>query len=247
MQVDQPSTATHLRATTNALDLAKALPPATIQRTGRNTSHFEHTAVSTCTAPDGSSFNPRIVIESRREYSELAVMYRVIEAKAIAPGGAQIAECSFYTCRRPRTKPEMDAEWIADELDNISSSVSRMAYALLEIDQFNFEDFVNQSSLVVAERIEVQPEFRGTSFWKELFALCLHHSLEPRMQVPEIGYLNAFPLEFEGKVQGNEAAFARGKRRLQLLYAMNLGARVVTDEVLHGCLMEFPIRWSDNG
>ena len=90
--------------------------------------------------------------------------------------------------------------------------------------------------------LEVQPEFRGTSFWKELFALCLHHSLEPRIQVPEIGYLNAFPLEFEGKVQGNEAAFARGKRRLQLLYAMNLGARVVTDEVPHGCLMQFPIR-----
>lgn len=242
MQLTQFSALAQIRTSTTALSAAKALPPAEVQRVGRNTSRFEYAAVSTCTAPGGQSFYPRIIVESHREDHEIPLMYRVIEAKAFDPAGSQIAECSFYTCRRLRTKPEMDADWIADELDNVSSSVSRMAYTLLEVDQFNLEDFVNQSSLVVAERIEVQPDFRGTSFWKELFALCLRHSLEPRIQAPEIGYLNAFPLEFEGKLQGNEAAFARGKRRLQLLYAMNLGARVLTDEVAHGCLMEFPIR-----
>lgn len=247
MQLAQSNALAQIRISTTALSAAKALPPAEVQRVGRNTSHFEYTAVSTCTAPDGSSFNPRIVIESRREYSDLAVMYRVIEAKAVAPGGAQIAECSFYTCRRPRTKPQLDAEWIANEMDNISSDASHMANTLLEVDAFNLEDCVNGSSLVVADRIEVQAEFRGTSLWKELFALCLRHSLEQQIRVPEFGYLNAFPLEFRGKVQGNEATITQGKRRLQLLYAMSLGARVISNDGTHGSYMEFPIRWSGNG
>lgn len=231
-----------LRTCTNVLETAEALPQPVAQRVGRWSASFEYKAITTLNTPDGNLFKPSVKIETRREYHELDLIYRVIEATATGPDGLNIGDCSFYTCRRPRNKPEMDPDWIADEMDNISSAVSRMAATLLEVNAFDLDYYVNKSSLVVADRVQVQPAFRGSSFWKELFALCLRHALEPRVLVPDCGYLHAFPLEFEGKVKGNENEFARGTQRLQNLYGRALGARELAMTNLNGCYMTFPIQ-----
>lgn len=238
----QPTPPTFLRSGTTALETANALPQALAQRVKRWSATFDYRAMTTLTTADGQFFNPSIRVESRREDHDLDLMFRVIEATATGPNGSTIADCSFYTCRRPRTKPAMDADWIAEEMDNISAAAGRMGATLLEVDEFNLEHYVNSSSLVVADRVQVLPEFRDTSFWKELFALSLRHALEPRVPVPEFGYLHAFPLEFEGRVDGNQEAFAHGTRRLQHLYSKSLGARELAAGHSTGCYMTFPIQ-----
>lgn len=230
-----------LRSNTTALDIARVLPQAVAQQVGRWSAKYEYKAVTTFHIADGQLFNPSIKIESCRGYHDLDLIYREIEATATGPDGSNIAECTFYTCRRPRTKPAMDPDSIALEMDNISSAVSRMAGTLLEVDEFSLEYLVNKSSLVIADRVQVQPAFRGTSFWKELFALCLRHALEARVPTPVVGYLHAFPLEFEGKGAGNTEAFRLATYRLQNLYEKAIGAQVLTPADSTGCYMTFPI------
>lgn len=221
--------------------LACSLPPPELARVGRKVSRFEQDAVSVVSPIGSASFRPRIKIETQREHSELALLYRVIESTAFAPNGMEVGQCKFYVCRGLRGKPEMDPEWIAQEMDNISQSTCDMACTLLDCDGWVLWECVNDSSLVVAERIEIKPEFRGSSLWRELFALSLRHSIESHRDLPEFGYLKAFPLQYEGNLTGNETAFAEASEKLKRLYATKLSAHQLSDDDSHDAYMKFPI------
>lgn len=135
----------------------------------------------------------------------------------------------------------MDTDWIVEEMDAISSSVYNMAAMLMECDAWALYECVNESALIVAERIEVEPAFRGSALWRELFALSLRHSLVQSRDLPAYGYLKAFPLQFENNMKANEEAFAKASKKLMRLYAVNLSAKRVPDAEKYGCYMRFPV------
>jgi hypothetical protein len=135
----------------------------------------------------------------------------------------------------------MDTDWIVEEMDAISSSVYDMAAMLMDCDEWALYECVNDSALIVAERLEVEPAFRGSALWRELFALSLRHSIEQGRDLPAYGYLKAFPLQFENNMKGDKEAFAEASKKLQQLYAVNLSAEQVPDAKKHGSYMRFPV------
>lgn len=126
-------------------------------------------------------------------------------------------------------------------MDEISEAVSWMGCVLLRDAPYALEHCVNRSILVVADRAVVEPCFRGTFLWRDLFALCVRHALYPCVPAPDCGYLQAFPLDFEGRVKGNEVAFGRATQRLERLYGAVLGANVLATTESAGSFMAFPI------
>lgn len=165
----------------------------------------------------------------------------VITATATGENGQLIGTCKVTTWRNHKGAPSVSARTICLELDGVCEEVGSMCAAIYENNRFDLMGAVNVSTLIVAQRLEVCEPYRGTRLWKELLALCLRHALKGRYRRPQWGYLKAFPLAFEDHPETPTHILARAERQLRLLYAMNIGARVMRSANDEGCFMQFPI------
>lgn len=150
--------------------------------------------------------------------------------------------CEFYTYRRKRNQPQLDGESVAALLEPISHQAMELGEALLEADPCGFEDSINFTCLLEAQRIVMKPWARGTGAWKVLYFRTMEQALRHAGRIPMMFYFKAYPIEFKGGDSPDaEAAFGRAERALKLLYSIHLGATVLKVPEHLGCFMSAPV------
>lgn len=180
---------------------------------------------------------------TRRSSPDLQLMAHVTEGLLTAGDGRLAGKCSFLTYRRKLNRSWQDSESIYWEMDAISNSAHELADALVTWDEYEFECYFNESCILVAERVEVDPAYRGDGKWKELYFATMAAALAGQQsRVPDQFFFKVFPLEFESNVtDGNRSDFEVALRSLKLLYTIHLGARSLDLPPEYGCFMRAPV------
>lgn len=144
----------------------------------------------------------------------------------VAENEEVLGKSRFYVLRKKRNQPPMGAEEITDEFDAISQSITEIGEVLLSEDQFCLEYYFNTSCLLIADRIWIDADHRGSTLWKTLYFATMEEALRPLKKTPEEFFFKAFPLKFENRVtEKNRSEFAKAQRDLTILYAIHLNAK----------------------
>jgi hypothetical protein len=140
--------------------------------------------------------------------------------------------------RRKLNRRAMGAWEIFEELDSHSDAAMQVGEALLHDYPFDLEHYFNGSGLLVAEHIEIEPEFRGGSLWRQLYFATLGAAIKPLRKKPVEYFFKAFPLAFVGNVMDeNCGEFEKALRSLKLMYSIHLGAKQRELSPEFGCFM----------
>lgn len=169
---------------------------------------------------------------------DLPLMAFVTDGKLVSSEGALVGECRFIVYRRKRNRSWMTTRDICYAMDDLSSRALQVGEAIWTYDECELEYFFNLSCLLVAERVEISPQFRGAGAWKALYFATMEKALEPLKHTPSKFFFKVFPLEFEGKVtEENLTKFAKAERGLRVLYAVHLNAKKLDLPENFGCFM----------
>lgn len=153
-----------------------------------------------------------------------------------------IGRCTFAAFRTKRNRTWMGVGAIGYWMDSIDQDALEIFEAVSEADEMDLEYYFNQSCLLVAQRIELEPSARGQGAWKALYFATMEKALEATRRRPEEFFFKVFPLVFEGNVtEENSAQFAESLRALKLLYAVHLGATPLELPASFGCYMRAPV------
>lgn len=184
-----------------------------------------------------------IVFEVARGYDyEVELIAVSTVGKLLGSNRSEIGKCKFLTYRRKRNRPWLDAEFIASEMDALSHEAMQIAEALLEADPISLEWSFNKSCLLVADRITITPEHRGSGAWKALYFTTMEQALRQAKALPDEFFFKVFPLQFENNVTDeNLEAFEKAERQLRLLYAIHLNAAPLDLPKQYDCFMRAPI------
>lgn len=185
-----------------------------------------------------------IRIETTRCSSpDLQLMAHETEGVMTAEDGRRVGTCTFLTYRRKLNGPSLDTESIYFELDEFSDSAVQVVDALVAWNQYELEYYFNESCVLVAERVEIDPAYRGDAKWKHLYFQTMAGALAgQRRRRPDQFFFKVFPLEFERKVTDeNRSGFEVALRSLKLLYSIHLGARSLDLPSEYGCFMRAPV------
>lgn len=159
----------------------------------------------------------------------------------ISAAGEAIGNCRFIVYRKKRNRPQLDADEIFSELDALSHSAMQIGEALMDTYEFELVYNFNTSCLLVADRVFVEPEYRGASLWKALYFATMEEALRPLKNVPDEYFFKAFPLEYEGNVtEENRSEFQEAERNLKVMYSIHLNAKKLCTEG-SGCFMRAPV------
>jgi len=156
--------------------------------------------------------------------------------------GEKIGSCQFDLYRRKWNRPWMEFDEIVYWMDAISESAQHMSEVLSFDSWLEAENSFNSSGLLVAERVQIEPQAQGQGAWKSLYFATMQKALEPLKYTPDKFYFKVFPLEFELKVtKKNMSKFKVAERALKLLYQIHLAGAPLLVPAGLGCYMKAPI------
>lgn len=173
----------------------------------------------------------RIELEKQNEgYPDLSGMVLVSTAK-LFDEEKEIGFCQFTTYRKRKNECFVGLGNIAFSLDAISSRHANNFERIASVSTYILEENFNDSAVVVADTVEIEPPYRGSGLWKKLYAHTLQFATEKLRRIPDEFYFEAFPLEFSGyeNFEAIKEDFKRERDKLVRLYEYELKADIESE------------------
>lgn len=182
------------------------------------------------------------VSTSRRAY-ELPLSVLTGNGSLTTADGHSIGECEFEVLHRKRGYEWLDADEICSVVDEHSALACHVAESLTYLDPCLLEVEFNSGCLLIANRIHIEPTYRGKGLWKRLYFVTMAKTIEKIRRRPLNYWFKVFPLDYEHppKVGVDPQNLGRAIRDLEMLYAIHLGAKRLEVPAEYGRFMSAPL------
>ena len=162
--------------------------------------------------------------------------------RLILPDGEVAGVCRFASYRKLRDGAALSAAGFCREMEAVSQEELDLGEALAAWNPPGLEGYLNDSCLLIAERVEVFAPLKGSGAWKSLYLATMEKALASHPKRPETFFFTVFPLDFTGRVsRANHGEYLAALRNMKLFYAAHLDARAFGVPGKNGCFMRAPV------